>query len=250
MAWGFRVGLVKRLAPHLVGRAVLGWLWRPAQALIRVGYYLKFLAWSHRAGLRAKLLDPGEVPTHARRERLYADLLARLSLETGPMWYLEFGVARGESIRWWSTRNTHTESRFIGHDSFEGLPDAWAAMPRGAFSTGGQLPAIDDPRVSFVKGWFRDTVGVGLPPRPGEGHRLVVNLDADLYGSTTVALHALFARLRAGDVLIFDEFAYPMDEFRAFLDYVDAYGTTLSIHAAVNCGDVIAFVVGEPAPRA
>lgn len=227
----------------MIGRAILGWLARPADWLIRIGYYAKFLAWSHRVGLRQILLDRGEVPAHAKRERLYADLLARRELANGPVWYLEFGVARGESIRWWSTHNTHGDSRFVGHDSFEGLPDAWAAMPRGAFSTGGQAPAIDDARVRFVKGWFRDTLGAGLPQRPGADHVLVVNLDADLYGSTTVALHALFARLRAGDVLIFDEFAYPMDEFRACLDFIDAYGLRLEACSAVNCGDVIAFVV-------
>ena len=38
--------------------------------------------------------------------------------------YLEFGVFRGRTIRYWSRKLRHPETRLHGFDSFEGLPDA------------------------------------------------------------------------------------------------------------------------------
>src|ERR1700730_6303443 len=36
--------------------------------------------------------------------------------------FLEFGIFQGNSIRLWSRMNCDPRSRFIGFDSFEGLP--------------------------------------------------------------------------------------------------------------------------------
>ena len=38
--------------------------------------------------------------------------------------YLEFGVAAGETIRWWSSALKNPGSKLHGFDSFEGLPEA------------------------------------------------------------------------------------------------------------------------------
>ena len=241
------LGTVKRaIVTKIVGYRSLRWLDVLAFPLIKLGYALRLLAWTGRADLRRHLLDVGEMPSHPKRIRLYEHLSDRYALESSAMWYMEFGVAKGESIRWWSERNGNPASRFVGHDSFEGLPEAWAMMPKGGFSTSGRLPASNDSRISFVKGWFKDTVGRGIVERPGDGHRLVANLDADLYGSTAVCLHALYPSLRDGDILIFDEFAYPMHEYRCFEDFREAFGVGLYLIAAVNCGDVVAFEVSMP----
>ena len=39
--------------------------------------------------------------------------------------YLEFGVFEGETMRWWSQHLDTPGARFVGFDSFEGLPEAW-----------------------------------------------------------------------------------------------------------------------------
>ena len=37
--------------------------------------------------------------------------------------FLEFGVHRGDSLRQWTALNTNPDSRFVGYDSFVGLPE-------------------------------------------------------------------------------------------------------------------------------
>ena len=61
-------------------------------------------------------------------------------------------------MRWWAAELTNPAARFVGFDSFEGLPEDWRpSTPRGWFKTTGP-PAIDDARVSFVTGWFDETL--------------------------------------------------------------------------------------------
>jgi O-methyltransferase len=136
--------------------------------------------------------------------------------------YLEFGVYRGESIRWWVEQNHHPASRFHGFDTFEGLPENWDGMPAGAFSTQGQVPDIRDDRCHFVKGLFQDTFPSWLKAREFS-NKLVVNMDADLYGGTLLVLVQLLPWLKPGSVLFFDEFHSYMHEFRGFQDALAAY---------------------------
>jgi len=236
-------GLKRMVAARIVGRPGLAVLAGIAGWLLGIGYLLRFLAWTGSQNLRERLLDKGKLPRHDRRFELYTHLLSSHRLDQRPLWYVEFGVAKGDTINWWRQANQIESSCFIGHDSFFGLPEAWAAMPKGGFSTEGKPPEIPDPRVSFVKGWFRDTVSQAGFARPSPDHVLYAHLDADLYGSTSLCLHALYPHLRPGDILVFDEFAYPQDEFRSLLDFELSFGLRLNVIAAVNCGDVIAFEV-------
>jgi len=64
--------------------------------------------------------------------------------------------------------------------------------------------------------------------------RLVLHLDADLYSSTLFVLTSVASLLRPGDLLPFDEFAAPAHEFRAFDDFVKAFGLCYEVVGAVN----------------
>lgn len=137
--------------------------------------------------------------------------------------FLEFGVLDGASIRTWSGLNTNPQSRFVGFDSFEGLPTAWRGREAGYFDRGGRPPEIDDARVRFVKGWFNQTLPGELdrllPLEPGTV--LLVHIDADLYTSALYCLTSLAHRLTGFDVM-FDE--YGAGEARALRDLLEAYG--------------------------
>jgi O-methyltransferase len=159
---------------------------------------------------------PGTV--YRDRKAFYKRLFEVARLD-GPIDYLEFGVYKGDSIAWWANANTDPASRFVGFDSFEGLPETvnqhWS---KGRFSVDRAVPAIADPRVGFEVGWFNQTV----PPfMKGfvRGERMLVNLDADIYSSTIVALAHLAPHLARGDVVIFDEFADTVNEWRAYCDF-------------------------------
>ena len=138
-----------------------------------------------------------------------------------PIDYLEFGVYRGYIVSLWAAINTNTASRFVGFDSFEGLPADWKGGvwgSKGSFDTGGQIPCIDDDRVSFQKGWFDQTLPMFMStfkPR----HMLVVHLDADMYLSTLLPLVHLGPLMTPGALLIFDEFTHRADEFKAWQDF-------------------------------
>jgi O-methyltransferase len=140
-----------------------------------------------------------------------------------PIDYLEFGVYRGDSIKYWSIINRHPQSRLIGFDSFEGLPTDWTGgVSKGHFTTGGKMPVLDDPRVQFVKGWFQDSLPTFLVSfQPA--NRLVVHLDADLFTSTLYCLTMLHHHLKPGTLLMFDEFSSVTHEYRALLAYTESY---------------------------
>ena len=135
---------------------------------------------------------------YERRDVLYK-AVHDLAVKNRPMDYLEFGVFQGDSMRKWTSINTNPQSRFYGFDSFEGLPEDWASGQRekGAFTTGGEAPVIDDPRVGFVKGWFNKSLVPFLStfePR----NQLVLHMDADLYSSTMYVLMTLDPIIRRG----------------------------------------------------
>jgi hypothetical protein len=135
--------------------------------------------------------------------------------------YLEFGVFEGNSIRYWAKLLRNPDSMLHGFDSFVGFPVDWTPTFRaGHYSTGGEPPRIDDPRVRFFKGWIEDTL-----PRyewPEDYDRLVINFDADLYRPTALALEFARERIEAGTVLYFDELSDHEHELRAFSEFLDA----------------------------
>jgi Macrocin-O-methyltransferase (TylF) len=159
-------------------------------------------------------------------------LVSEELIEAQPFDYLEFGVFQGESIREVARLNPNPDARFFGFDSFQGLPQDWnAEKKKGAFDVGGRLPQIEDPRVSFVPGWFDHSLPEFLLRyRPQD--RLWIHIDADLYGSTLCALTYLNRHIKPGTVMIFDEVEDLMHEFKALCDFQDMSGKTLELFAA------------------
>ncbi len=163
----------------------------------------------------------------------------------GAIDFLEFGTAAGDSLRAWLDLNRDPDSRFF--DSFEGLPEDFRGLEQGTFSTGGETPAITDPRCHFVKGLFQATLPGFLADYSGDARR-VVHLDADLYSSTLYLLFALAPWLRPGDLLLFDEFGIWEHEFRAWRDFATAVELPLRAVARTDNWRRVVFIVESHPP--
>ena len=132
---------------------------------------------------------------------------------------LEFGVRTGSTVNHLAKLNPRRA--IAGFDSFEGLPEPWAGwtLDKGAFRGEG-IPDVAD-NVELVKGWFDDS----LPPFL-EAHgddAALLHIDSDIYSSARTVLTNLAPRIRAGTVIVFNEyFNYPnwqQHEFKAFQEF-------------------------------
>lgn len=161
-------------------------------------------------------------PSFAHRFQLYDHIQATL-LGNEPINYLEFGVHKGESYRRWLAINSHPDSRFCGFDTFTGLPSDWGNyLQRGHFDVAGQTPSVEDGRASFRAGLFQQTLP-GFLKEFVSDKRLVLHNDSDLYSSTHYTLSMMNDLLVPGSIIIFDEFASPLHEHRAWNDYCEAF---------------------------
>lgn len=149
---------------------------------------------------------------YENRYQLHNSILK--DLKNKSILYYEFGVAGGDMIRYWSTQYQSKNSRFVGFDSFEGLPESWENKDEKHFNQGGKFPDIKDSRVSFVKGWFQDSIYEKLSQYEFN-KQCVFHLDADLFSSTLYVLFQLHPKLKSGDILIFDEFSSHEHEYKA-----------------------------------
>ncbi len=134
--------------------------------------------------------------------------------------FLEFGVFQGESINYCS--KIYTEKKFYGFDSFEGLPETWGGKEaKGHFNVHGKLPKVEK-NIELIKGWFNETLPLFL--KETKGNIAFLHIDCDLYSSTKTVLDLLAKRIKAGTVIVFDEYInYPNwqeHEFKAFQEFV------------------------------
>jgi O-methyltransferase len=188
----------------------------------RYSWFLDRLNWEARLNATVKAF-PSAVEL-ASREDLYRYVSDRLIGSSDKAFdYLEFGVFEGESIAQWCALNQNAGSRFFGFDSFEGLPEDWhSGKRRGAFSTGGKAPEIADPRVSFLAGWFQESLrGFVASYRPQS--QLVIHVDCDLYSSALYCLTTLDPVISPGTLIVLDDFFDALHVYRALTDYCAAY---------------------------
>lgn len=135
--------------------------------------------------------------------------------------YLEFGVYRGDSLRWWSKHLRQPEARFFGFDSFEGLPTDWRpGLDAGTFKVDA-VPTFDDDRVALVVGLFDATLpSFVLPPHD----QLIINIDCDLYASTASVLRWARPHITPGTLIYFDELPDRDHELRALREHLQESG--------------------------
>ncbi|MBL8604520.1 MAG: class I SAM-dependent methyltransferase [Myxococcales bacterium] len=137
--------------------------------------------------------------------------------------WVELGVRYGVSTRQLAARAG--ERSLWALDSFEGLPEAWQAMPAGAFSMHGEVPPLPA-SVRVLKGWFDDTLGPLTAAL--EAPVSLLHIDSDLYQSAASGLAALGPWLTRGSLIVFDEYygnpSWRDDEHRAFAEAQARFG--------------------------
>ncbi len=240
------ISLVKLLKDILLFLPVTLVLAPLSKAFLFLSYFNKLLLWIIKNKSRFASSDYFSlIRNYAKRYQLYKFVCDNCTNENAPVLYLEFGVAAGDSFRWWMQHNHHMQSRFFGFDTFEGLPEKW-----GAFYDKGDMrfamPEMNDARGLFVKGLFQDT----LPGFISQNRSLlesptpkIILLDADLYSATIFTLSQLYPFLRRGDIIMFDEFNVPMHEFKAYTEFVGNFYVQLKPVVAVNNFYQVAFEV-------
>lgn len=169
---------------------------------------------------------------YSKRYGLYEHVIQSQKLDTG-IDYLEFGVAKGLSFRWWINRITDINARFYGFDTFSGLPENWGPFRKGDMNNGNNPPEIADERHSFYQGLFQQTLLPFLNKYQSD-RRKVIHLDADLYSSTLYVLTLLTPFIKAGDILFFDEFNVPMHEYKAFNEWSSSFYIPYRVLGGVN----------------
>jgi O-methyltransferase len=213
-----------------------------ASGLQNLVYMSKLSAWIHQH----KRIPYNDYPSkwdYTKRYPMYEWVLKKENLSTGPIQYLEFGVASGESFKWFLSKNNHPQSSFHGFDTFTGLPEDFGSYKKGTFGSNNEVPQVSDPRAAFYQGLFQQTLP-GFVSRLDPSLRKLIMIDADLYSSTLFVLTTLAPFLQKNDIIFFDEFAVPKHEFRAFIDFTSSYYQNLELIAAANNFYFVAFRVG------
>lgn len=201
------------LHPFLVKSNLYKVIGKACKPFYKAYRYMDYLGFVKQHGGTGQVNDYyNRSARYSNRYQLHNAILSNLGNKS--ILYYEFGVADGDTIRYWATHNESPESRFIGFDSFEGLPESWEDKGQKHFDRHGRFPDIKDTRVSFVKGWFQDSLYATLA-QSDFSKPCVFHLDADLFSSTLYVLFQLHPKLKSGDIIIFDEFSSHEHEYRA-----------------------------------
>jgi hypothetical protein len=168
-----------------------------------------------------------------RRINLYEAVSKQESLTTEAIDYFEFGVCGGLSFKWWLAHNNSPDSAFFGFDTFEGLPEAFGPFGKGSMAVALESLNITDPRASFYKGLFQDTL-IPFLDQYKNGRRKLIHMDADIFSATIFSLSQLYRFLNDGDIILFDEFAVPKHEFMAFKIFTESFYVKYEVIAAAN----------------
>jgi len=136
----------------------------------------------------------------------------------------EFGVWQGKSVNYISKK--FPDKTVYAFDSMEGLKVDWEGYEWQAGSFAVDNIEHLEPNVTFVKGWFDESLPGWLEENPGEFAYL--HIDSDTYESTSAILNAAGPeRINSGTVILFGEyFGYPNwreHQFKAWQEFVQEH---------------------------
>lgn len=77
--------------------------------------------------------------------------------------------------------------------------------------------------MKFVEGLFQETLPSFLDEFSQSNNNIIINIDSDIYTSALYVLTKSHDLIEPGTIIVFDEFSSALHEFRAFIDYTEAY---------------------------
>ena len=92
---------------------------------------------------------------------------------------------------------------------------------------------VTDPRANFYKGLFQDTL-IPFLEKYDNKRRKLIHMDADIFSATLFSLSQLYKYLKDGDIIMFDEFAVPTHEFKAFKIFTESFYVSYDVIGAAN----------------
>lgn len=177
-------------------------------------------------------------------ESFFQEMLQRLHEMNGESAgdYLEFGIFNGSSIGSMvkAADAQGEQMRFFGFDAFEGLPEHAENEDAGVWKQGfyacsyNDMRAclerrdIDPDRITWVNGWYKDT----LTPELAEQHTLnpgLVFIDCDTYSSSKAVLDFLAPQIVQPTILCFDDWKLNdldvkgMGEYQSFNEFLETH---------------------------
>jgi hypothetical protein len=117
--------------------------------------------------------------------------------------FLEFGVFKGESLKFFSSQLPKTN--FFGFDSFKGLEENFGGINSATFfNLKGRLPRFLRSNVKLIVGDCTSTIE-NFPDSVLSQKIVAVHMDLDVYGATKKCLEVLSRKLTPGSYILFDE---------------------------------------------
>ena len=156
--------------------------------------------------------------------------------------YMEFGVWKGDSIKYFAEKFKSQNSEFYGFDTFTGMPEGWRHMQKGHYDLSGNTPDVKDNRIKFIKGLFQESLPGFLKnlKQDSKDKIIIVHLDAVLHSSTLFTLFKLDEYINSY-YFIFDQLG--TDECRAFNSFNEAKTKDYDLYLASmwNYGPEVVF---------
>ncbi|NCX96591.1 MAG: class I SAM-dependent methyltransferase [Chitinophagia bacterium] len=231
-----KLAVIKFVKDFLLASRVLQ-IFQPLSGLFLFFYnFNKLTSWVHKHKKDTLLLNDFYRPVRNYDDRLksFNAIVEHYKLTEIPVYYLEFGVAQGHSFKWWLEHCKHKNSKFIGFDTFEGLPEDWGLFQKGDMNYG--IPNFNDTRSQCIKGIFQDTLNPYLFSESGnmKGVKKIIHMDADIFSATLFVLMQIYPYLEKGDIIMFDEFNVYGHEFQAYRLFTECSYMSLKLIAAQN----------------
>ncbi len=157
--------------------------------------------------------------------------------------YLEFGVFNGNSMgsMYQATKNLKLNStRLFGFDAFEGLPadsenEDGGVWRKGFYSCSFEQMSdclkrrsIDSGEITWVKGWYNETLNNELKEKYQIKKLGIVFIDCDTYSSSKAVLDFIGPLITEPVILCFDDWKLNdldikgMGEYQAFNEFLEA----------------------------